>query len=383
MTAGTKPDPQRRVLPFRPLFFGAAAFAGVGMLLWGTFLHLGLLPEHSLPPLLWHGHAMLFGFAGALVGGFLLTAVANWTGRVPVGRTGLILLSLLWLLARVAAFSPVSPRWFAILDLAFFLGLTLAVGRVIVVARNRRNYFVIAMLLIYAGLDAAFFGCASSNPALAARALIWTVDWLTLLMLVIGGRVIPFFTGRRLPQVQAVDRKRLAAAVNVGAAVVLLADLFGAPKSLCGGIWLVLSLLTLIRMLGWRGWRTLGEPMLWSLHLGYLWLALGMLLRGAALVGLLRWPETTALHGITVGALGTLSLSMMTRVAQGHSGVPIGASRMLVVAFLLPSVAAVLRLSGMPALWVAAACAWTVAYLLYLISLGRLLVRGSAKAGTA
>jgi uncharacterized protein involved in response to NO len=365
---------------FRPLFLAASLFAGVGMLLWGGFLHLGWLPRSVLPPLLWHGHAMLFGFGGALIGGFLLTAAANWTGRATASTPLLLALCAAWLAARIALLSPL-PLWVgAAFDLAYLLGVAALLARAIVAARNRRNYFVIGMLLVYAGLDLAFYLGALRDPALAARALLWTLDWMTLLMLVMGGRVIPFFTRRRLPGVAADDRRWLAVGVNAGAALALVLDVCGAPASWRGAAWLGLSLLVLLRLAGWRGWSTRREPMLWSLHLGYAWLSAGTALRGLAVLGVWARPETSALHGITVGALGTLALAMMTRVAQGHSGAPIRASRWLTAAFVLPSLAALLRLAGPPALWTTAATAWAAAYLIYAAAIGPLLVRGKSAA---
>lgn len=366
--------------PFRPLFFGAAAFASLGMILWGLFLHLGWLPTTMLSPPLWHGHAMLFGFASALIGGFLLTAVANWTGLAPTTPLSLAVLFTLWLAARITFMTALPLALAAALELTYLLGLALLVGRVIVRADNRRNFFVVGLLLSYAALDAAFLFGASHGTALASHALVWTVDWLTLLMLVIGGRVIPFFTGRRLSNLSVTNHKTLMLVVNLGALLALLIDIGGAPAAWRGALWLLLGVLALVRLAGWRGWSTLHEPMLWSLHLGYLWLAIGMALRGLGLLGV--WAQTpglhSSLHGITIGALGTLSLAMMTRVSQGHSGVAIRANRWLAIAFLLPSGAALLRLAGGPALWPAAASLWTLAYLIYLGAIGPLLLRGRA-----
>lgn len=362
--------------PFRPLFFFAAAFASVGMLVWGAFLHLGFLPQGSLPPVLWHGQAMLFGFAGALIAGFLLTAVANWTGRPPAGNRALGTLCAAWLGAQIALFAPVPPWVGGAFELAYLLGLAGLVARVVIATRNRRNYFVVALLLIYAGLDGVFFVGAAQNRALALRALVWTADWLTMLMLVIGGRVIPFFTSRRLPQLAVIDRKPLAACVNTGAALALAFDVAGLNSTLRGGLWLGLAMLAVARLAYWRGWNTAKEPMLWSLHLGYAWLAAGMALRGLALLGAWTQPESTAVHGITVGALGTLSLAMMTRVAQGHSGATIRANVWLALAFALPSIAALLRLAGPSSLWTAAATVWALAFLIYLAVIGPVLVRG-------
>jgi uncharacterized protein involved in response to NO len=368
------------VHPFRPLFLCAAGFASLGMLAWGVFLSRGWLPATALPPLLWHGHAMLFGFAGALVGGFLLTAAANWTGLRTTTPATLTLLTGLWLAARIAMFLPGHLLvWAAGFDLAYLLLLALLVGQVLVRADNRRNLFVIGILLAYALLDLLFFAGARRQAPLATHALLLCVDLLTLLMLVIGGRVIPFFTGRRLPQLRLSQRKFLNGAVNAGALLVLLADAAEIPAAARGVLMLALAGMACWRLLGWRSLACRGEPMLWVLHLGYLWLVIGLAIRGLGLTDSFGVPEIETLHGITVGALGTLSIGMMTRVAQGHSGTDIAANRWLVIAFVLPSLAAVLRLAGGAVLWPAAAAAWMLAFALYIVAIGPLLLRGAAR----
>lgn len=380
-SGGVSISPRPPLVPFRPLFFLAATFAALGMFLWSAFLHLGWLPGTVLPAPWWHAHAMLFGFVGALISGFLLTAAANWTGLKTTTRPTLIGLCVLWLAARIAfVFGAPLALAFA-LDMAWLATLVVMVARVIILKRNRRNFFIIGLLSSYLALDAVFLGAALAHSELASRALVWTVDWITILMLVIGGRVIPPFSGNKIPQMAPVNHRWLAITVNVGAALALLIDILDAPPALRGALWVLLAIAAFIRLLGWHGWRGLREPMLWSLHLGYLWLAVGMGLRGLALLGVFgeSWDNPAlhnALHGITVGALGTLSLAMMTRVAQGHSGVEIRANPGLVMAFLLPSAAAILRLVGGPGMWPAAGTLWTLAYLIYLAAIGPLLVRG-------
>jgi uncharacterized protein involved in response to NO len=372
--------------PFRPLFFCAALAASLGMLAWGMFLHFGWLPSAALAnPYYWHAHVLLFGFGGALVGGFLLTASANWTGIATTSRRGLWLLAATWVIARVLLLTPL-PFWLgALFDVGYLFGLVFLVGRVLWLSRNKRNAFLIVILLFFAGLDIAFYaGVLTGNAVVPTRALIGVVDLLMVLMLAIGGRVIPFFTGRKLSGHTMWTHKYLIWAVNGGGALVLVCDLCGAGARhppVLGTLMLVVAALVLVRLIGWRGWRAWREPMLWVLHLGYLWLAIGLAVRGLALVGAYAMPELDTLHGITVGALGTLSLGMMVRVAQGHSGVAIKADAALAIMFALPTVAAILRLGvNQPTGWVWAAVAWFIAYAIYLLTIGPLLVRGRVTA---
>ena len=371
---------RRAPLPFRPLFLCAGLFATLGMLAWGLFLHLGWNPSAALAPIPWHAHAMLYGFAGALVGGFVLTASGHWTGLPTTTPITLALATLLWLAARIALLLA-APLWLgALFDLAFLLLIAALVARVVLLIRNRRNLFLIAILLGYAALDLWFYlAAARMDFAQMTRALLACVDLLTLLMLAIGGRVIPFFTGRRIPDLKMTQFPALNIAVSAGAAVLLLLDLARVDGPLRGVCMLIVAALAFARLLGWRCWRTLREPMLWVLHLGYLWLAIGLALRGLGLIGIWNQPEVETLHGITVGALGTLSLGMMTRVSLGHSGREIRANAALVFVLVLPTVAAVLRLAIGPSGWTWAACVWVLAFLIWLVVMTPVLVRGIPK----
>ena len=375
----------RTLHPFQILFFCAALFASLGMLAWGAFLHFGWLPSKALLPIPWHAHAMLYGFAGALVGGFLLTASANWTGLRTTSRRGLYLLTASWMIARVALLAPL-PLWLgALFDVGYLFGLVCLVGRVMWLSHNKRNAFLVVILLSYTGLDILFYvGALQGDMTLMSRALIGTVDLLLVLMLVIGGRVIPFFTGRKLAGHTIWVNTSLTWAVNGGGVLVLLCGLGGVSGAPRGDLMLAVAILALARLLGWRGWKTIHEPMLWVLHLGYLWLVVGLLMRGLALLSIWHVPEFDTLHGITVGALGTLSLGMMVRVAQGHSGASIQAGKLLTVMFGLPTLAAILRLGfNQSTGWTGAAVVWFIAFATYLVAIGPLLVRGRAPAPAA
>jgi uncharacterized protein involved in response to NO len=371
---------QRAPLPFRPLFLCAGLFATVGMLLWAFFLHMGWNPSAVLAPIPWHAHAMLYGFAGALIAGFVLTASGHWTGMPTTTPATLTLATASWLAARISLLTGAPLPLGAAFDVAFLLLVAFMVGRVIVLTNNRRNLFLVVILLGYTALDVWFYVAAARlDFAQVTRALLVCVDLLTLLMLAIGGRVVPFFTGRKLPDLKITQFKPLNIAVNLGAAIVLLLDLAGVDGLPRGACMLALAALACVRLLGWRPWGALREPMLWVLHLGYLWLAIGLLLRGLGLVGAWNQPEIETLHGITVGALGTLSLGMMTRVSLGHSGREIRANPPLVVVFVLPTVAAALRMGVGTSGWTWAACAWVTAFLIWLIVMAPVLLRGVPK----
>ncbi|HJU07477.1 MAG TPA: NnrS family protein [Rhodanobacteraceae bacterium] len=375
---------RRAPLPFRPLFLCAALFATLGMLAWGLFLHLGWNPSAALAPIPWHAHAMLYGFAGALIGGFVLTASGHWTGIPTTTALTLALVTSSWLAARIALLLAAPLALGAVFDVFFLLLVTALVARVVLLSNNRRNFFLVAILLGYAALDVWFYiAVAKMDFAQVTRALLDCVDLLTVLMLAIGGRVIPFFTGRKMPQLKMTQFPPLNIAVNAGAAILLLlglASVDGPPRGAC---MLIVAALAFLRLLGWRGWGTLREPMLWVLHLGYLWLVIGLIVRGLGLFGIWNQPEIETLHGITVGALGTLSLGMMTRVSVGHSGREIRANAPLIFVFILPTVAAVLRLAIGPAGWIWAACVWILAFLIWLIVMTPVLVRGVPKGAEA
>lgn len=355
--------------PFRPLFLCASLSASLGIFTWALFLHLGLLPASSLPPLAWHGHEMLFGFAGALVAGFLLTAVAEWTKRPTFTPKSLLLLVAVWIAARVLFLLPARVPYAltAFLDCAFFGLLLLMVARPILQSRNRRNYFVLALLSLFTLADVAFHLSVAGLIHVAERSVLyWVIDLFTVLMLSIGGRVIPFFTARRLSNASVRRFRWLDWSVNGGAALLVLLDILLPASMTLGAVSLAVALLVLLRWWLWQPWKTWREPMLWVLHLGYLWLAAGLALRGAALL-VSALPEITALHALTVGALGSLSIGMMTRVALGHSGRALAAGPFMAAAFVLVGVAAVLRLINTPGLLPIAGVLWALAFVIYFL----------------
>jgi uncharacterized protein involved in response to NO len=303
----------------------------------------------ALPPLIWHVHEMIFGYGAAVVAGFLLTAIPNWTGRMPLQGGPLALLVLLWLAGRVAClYSAIlgAPAALA-LDLAFPLAFLGVVAREILAGRNWRNLPMLAALsLLLAGnLLVHLEAVGATNTAELGNRL----GIATLLMLIsfVGGRIIPSFTrnwlAKERPQIPApapfgsFDRCALALTGLALALWVIAPDWRGAAAAA-----LAAALALIVRLARWRGIATLSEPLLAVLHLGYAWLALGLLLLG--LDGWLAFlPPTAALHALTIGAIGTMTLAVMTRASLGHCGRPLLAGAGTTTIYILVTLAAVLR----------------------------------------
>jgi uncharacterized protein involved in response to NO len=364
---------------FRPFFLAAGLWACIAMLLWMAMLRgLVELPT-AFPPTVWHFHELIFGFVAAAIGGFLLTAIPNWTGRLPLQGWPLGSLVVLWLLGRIAVATSLwlGPPIAMAGDLAFLVVFLAVVGREIAAGRNWRNLPVliaIALLiaantLIHLGtLDVAFDGAAWEE---AGKRLALSV--VIMLISLIGGRIIPSFTANWLRRRQA-DRVPAAftgfdrAVLVVSAGVLSLWTIAGLTL-LAGGGLVLAGALHAARLGRWRGGDTLQEPLLWILHVGYAWLPAGLVLLGAA-----AWrPDlaTSAIHALTVGGMGTMILAVMTRASLGHSKKELVAGRGTVLVYLLVLVAAASRLaapaldSGYAAALDLAAGAWIAAFVLF------------------
>lgn len=378
---------------FRPFFLLAALWAALAVPLWlAVFTGAANLPT-CLPPNVWHVHEMVFGFAAATVAGFLLTAIPNWTGRMPLQGASLAVLVALWALGRLAvlASATIGAVAAAGLDLAFPLVFLAVVAREILAGRNWRNLPMLgALTLLLAGnllVHLEALGLAET-AALGNR-----IGVATLLMLIsfVGGRIIPSFTrnflakqrpGSAVPAVfDAFDRAALATTALALVTFAAAPDGVAAPfLELAAGIALA------IRLARWRGMATVGEPLVWILHLGYFWLALGFVLLALSHVAP-ALPPTAALHALTAGAIGTMTLAVMTRATLGHSGRKLVAGPATATVYALVTVAAVLRLlvpfAGGSTLVVLglAGVAWSGAFLLFAIAYFPALARAPAKRG--
>jgi len=371
--------------PYRLFFLGAASYAVIHLLLWLCFLTGGPIAARG-NPFAWHGYELLFGFAGAIITGFLLTAAANWTGQRTLTPPALLVLFAAWLAARIAHASGAEPWLVLVADGIFLWGLVIALARVLIRTGNRRNYRflpIVALLAIGAGIYQ--LGVIGALPDWRYPVLYGGAELLLLLMVVMGGRVIPFFTGRRLPGLQVEDPEWLANAT----AIFVLAAIIGGwvlPEHFAAALAWFAACLVLARLLHWSPLGTWHEPMLWILHAGYLWLALALFLRG----GSLAWgwmPLSTSVHAIVLGGLGCLGLGMMARVALGHGGHEIRAPLWLLPAFALVVLAPVPRLlSAYPAwfdpqtLYVVSGGAWIVAFGIYALGYTPILLGARANA---
>lgn len=386
-----EPPPSRRDQPagsailalgFRPFFLLAGLAAVVLIALW-LFVWTGRLPAAGAyyGAVGWHGHEMLFGYAAAVIAGFLLTAVRNWTGiDTPAGRP-LAALALLWLAGRVAALLPL-PGWsIAVVDLAFLPAVAIALYPALMRGKNRVNRLFLPLLGAMAVANALVHGQALGLTAdTAGRGTLAMLDLVLLLVLVVTGRVIAFFTERGVAGSAPRNREWLERVGFAAVVALVLADLAAAPAAVVGALCAGLAVQTVARELGWHDARVWRNPILWVLHAAVLWLALGFAVRAAASFGLVA--PNVALHALTVGAIGVLTLGMMSRVTLGHTGRDMRAPRTVAVAFVLLNLAAFAR-GIAPALWPeryltlvhSAAGLWILAFALFLVAHAAMLWR--------
>ena len=343
-----KPVPVLLSYAFRPFFVLNGVYAVLIVSLWAMTLRgQGV----SATPL-WHGHEMLMGFAMTAVAGFSLTAVANWTGRPAVKGWPLALLVTCWLLGRLAMllFDRLPHGLVFLLDMLFPVLLALLLGREIVAARNRRNYPLIGVIFAVAVENVLYHLGTGQWLAGADRlAVNLMIHTLLLLVTIIAGRIVPNFTANWLRQ-----QNRAPMPVNsehVDRAILVLTVLTGLTAGFYPAFWLtgVLAFATAIlhafRLSRWRGLAVISNPLLFVLHAAYLWLPIGYALLGCAVFGLVFSPAS-ALHALTMGAIGSMVLAVTTRVALGHTGRPLQAARLTVFAYWMLMIAVIARVTG-------------------------------------
>ncbi len=313
--------------PFRLFFLLVGLYGVATLLVWMVFLFGGLALPLGWSPLHWHSHEMLFGFAAAAIAGFILTAVCNWTGAAPLQGKKLLLLGLAWLLGRVAMWlAGYLPLWLvALLDMLFLPLLATLLLQVLIAHGNRRNLLLGGMILLLALANLSMhIGFITGGTRWLVQGQALGMGLITLIMIVIGGRIIPLFSANWL-------RNRGSPIVVTAQPVLdracLLVTALLIPAEWLGQAWLtatlalMAALLNLWRLLGWKGWHTWREPLLWVLHLGYAWLVIALFLKG---LSALAWVAPASWqHALGTGAMGTLILGIMTRVSLGHTGRPL------------------------------------------------------------
>ena len=352
-------------LGFRPLYLLAGLYAALAVPLWAA-QYAGWLPAANP---LWHAHEMLFGYAFAVIAGFLLTAVRNWTGLATPSGSALGGLALLWILARVSSFQSILAS--SIFDALFAVVLAWGIGKPILQSRNRNWFFIPLMLAL---------GAASVAFQFAPRgALQAGLDVVLFVIAVMAGRVVPGFTNNAVPGAGA-RRVRWVEYGALGSVILLLVCDLSRIDTLLPWIACAGATLHGIRVALWAPLRTRGRPILWILHLSYAWIVAHLLLRGLAGFDLV--PAVLATHALTVGAIGGLTLGMMTRTARGHTGRPLEAGRAELAAYVLVQAAAAVRVLLPLALPVAYAAAvsvsavlWSAAFAIFVVTYYPMLTR--------
>lgn len=358
---------------FRPFFLCGALFAALAIVLWlPQFFGELSLPNVFAPPV-WHAHEMLFGFVPAIVTGFLLTAIPNWTGRLPLQGAPLLALLLAWLAGRIAVAASGAIGWAPTmaLDCAYLLVLGLVIAREIVAGKNWRNLKVLAILALLFAADVAFHVEAHATGA-ASYAERGAIGAIIALVMLIGGRVTPSFTRnwlvRENPGRLPASADRWDAAFVLVSVAALAAWIVAPEAATTGSMMLVAAAAQTIRLSRWVGWRAQRDPLVLVLHVAYLFIPIGFVLHACAVFHPEFAPPSAGIHAWTIGAAGGMILAVMTRATLGHTGRALKASRLTVLIYVAVAVAAFARIAAAldaqrsSELLLLAAAGWIVAF---------------------
>ncbi|MDF4256680.1 NnrS family protein [Vibrio parahaemolyticus] len=367
-------------LGFRPFFLFGSIYAIVAIALWVWMFQTGQPNALAVPALWWHVHEMLFGFSMAIVVGFVLTAVQNWTGINGTKHYTLLVIFGLWLAPRILLWTPV-PLWLtSSIEAVFLLFVAYEVGIRVYRAKGWRNLFFVPLFLLAIFANFASYATIKGMPPFTSsavwQAMLW---WFTLLLSVMGGRVIPFFTARRFNFEKAQPLPWLDWFANLPLVMLFVLSFFPVTFAELGNpLMLFAGVAQLVRFVRWKPWLTLSEPLVWSLHAAYLCLPLSLILRSA-------WGDAFASHNLihlfAIGALGGLILAMIARVTMGHTGRMIYKGPNMGLAFAAITAAALVRSFAVifdPAnmmLWIdISGGLWIVAFGLFVWHFGMMLV---------
>ncbi|WP_406731858.1 NnrS family protein [Vibrio scophthalmi] len=367
-------------LGFRPFFLLGSVYALIAIPLWVWMFRTGQPSALQVPALWWHVHEMLFGFAMAIVVGFVLTAVQNWTGVNGTKSYRLLAIVALWLTPRLLLWTP-TPFWLiSIIDALFLAFAAYEVAWRVFQAKGWRNLFFVPLFILAIVANFASYACVKGMPPFSVsavwQAMLW---WFTLLLAVMGGRVIPFFTARRFNFDKPQPLLWLEWLGNLPLLALFVLSFFPLTfAELSQPLMVIAGVAQLIKVLRWKPWRTLKEPLVWSLHLAYLCIPLSLLARGL-------WQNAFAQHNMihlfAIGALAGLILAMVTRVTMGHTGRAIYQGPKMAWAFALLFIAALVRSFGvalLPAQMLVmidvSATLWAIAFTLFIVKFGFMLV---------
>lgn len=363
---------------FRPFFLAAAVYAILPLIPWGLFLGEWFEPQIALQS--WHAHEMLFGFVAAGASGFLLTAIPNWTGAPAMVGSRLRLLFCCWLAGRIAFwlflfFDHSAFGWLLLVDLLLPVLHGVHISRILIGRKQSRNFVFIGIMTMFIIANLLYildFNGVTTNTAQTAG--IFLTGIVMVMIAVVGGRVTPNFTRSYLRQQEVEATIRTFPVVEklaIGSLVLIaFVDLFWAHSTVSYSLALFAGAVHLLRFSQWASFKTLGNPALWILHLGYAWLVIALFLKG--LEGWFNLPYTLYIHAFTVGAVGSYMLGVMSRAALGHTGRALSVSPPITLAYFLVLAAAIIRITtpffaqhyvlGM----IATIGLWSVAFALYL-----------------
>jgi len=372
---------------FRPFFLAAGVSAAVLLTVWILILARQFeLPGAVFAPAHWHAHEMIFGTLTAAVAGFLLTAIPNWTGRMPLQGWPLIGLFGLWFAGRVAMVTGelIGAELAAAIDVSFLFVLLTVVLREIISGRNWRNLPVVGAIGLLAAANAAAHLETLGYIDTYDLGMRWGIAVIVLLIALIGGRIIPSFTNNWLAKQNVAERPRPFGRFDAVVLALTVAALglwtFAPYHEWTGYLLLAAGAGNALRVMRWQGVRTLAEPLVWSLHAAYVWLPIGLLLMGLS-NDMPEISESAGLHALTAGAMGGMILAVMTRATLGHTGRTLSADRWTTLIYTLGLVAAVARVAaalspiGFDNLLMLAGSAWIAAFGLFSIRYGAILLR--------
>lgn len=370
---------------FRPFFLFAGLYAVISMLIWLSTLMLGTWHDGMLPPYLWHAHEMVFGFIGAAIAGFLLTAVPSWTGQRGFSGLPLIILFLIWFIGRIVFIfhSYFPPVFITTIDLAFFPVLGFMLAPSLLRGKSRNLVFLLFLVVLFSANLIFHIALVHIDTILASSGLLLAVNTILLIIVIIGGRIVPAFTLSAIRRTDntfaikpfpALDRVAILSIL-----LILITDLLWPYSKIAGIFALLAAIIQSVRLARWKTLLGLGEAIVWILHIAYAWVIIGLVLKGLFLLTGTIYGSAW-LHAFTTGAFASMILAVMTRASLGHTGRPLIASPLTIIAYLLITLSAIVRVSA-PALpefylysIIGSGLIWTGAFILFLIAYTPILI---------